>query len=259
VPDKREAPQDAELISAAETIASWARARRATWTSVPLPPPAFPREDAFIAVQPKVPLAPPTLAVPQPAPPQTSTAPVPTRRRPVPPWIGRALVAAVLVLAAAFGARALLVKAPDLVTRLRSAPPPTTAAPRVAPTTGSLDIKSTPPGARVLVDGKPRGLTPLNLDGIVPGRHEVTLSRAEGTVRRVITVAAGETVTVDEAIFSGWAIVLAPFDLTIAENGRVLPADDRNQILLAAGPHQLRLTNSALGYDTTKRIDVKPG
>ena len=47
--------------------------------------------------------------------------------------------------------------------------------------------------------------------------------------------------------------------MRISEGGRVLRADDRQQIMLPAGAHELRLTNRALGYDVVRRVDVKPG
>ena len=111
----------------------------------------------------------------------------------------------------------------------------------------------------MVVDGKARGATPLTLTGLSLGRHEVALTSAEGTVRRTVTLAANDVATIDEAIFAGWVAVSAPFDMTIAERGRVLRADDRNQVMLPAGMHQLRLTNQALGYDVTRQVEVKPG
>jgi hypothetical protein len=264
VPGKRGALEDAELVSAAETLASWARARRATWTSAPLPAPSAPVEDAFVVLPPApapVPSPAPVIAQPVASPAATPqiAAPVQTPRRPAPPWIGRAIFASVLLVAVVFGARALVEKLPDLTARMRSAPPPATNAASAAATTGSIDVKTTPPGATVLVDGKARGVTPLSLGGVAPGRHEIALTSADGTVRRTVTVAAGETAMLEEAIFSGWVAVLAPFDLTIAENGRELRVDERQQVLLPPGSHQLRLANRPLGFETTKRVEVKPG
>jgi hypothetical protein len=39
----------------------------------------------------------------------------------------------------------------------------------------------------------------------------------------------------------------------------VLRADDSHQVMLPAGAHELRLTNRALGYETVRKVDVKPG
>ncbi len=41
---------------------------------------------------------------------------------------------------------------------------------------GSLFIKAEPPGAKVFVAGKERGVTPLRVDGLEPGTHKVTIA-----------------------------------------------------------------------------------
>lgn len=54
--------------------------------------------------------------------------------------------------------------------------------------TGSLSVTSTPSGARVLVDGRPRGQTPLSFSGLRPGTYEVavTLRGYEPETRSVV-------------------------------------------------------------------------
>jgi hypothetical protein len=109
------------------------------------------------------------------------------------------------------------------------------------------------------VDGKARGVTPLTLTQMAPGKHDVVLRSDAGSVRRRVTVAANQTETLDEQIFSGWVTVYSPFEVTIAEGQRVLRPDERNQLMLAPGVHQLRLLNKALAYETVVQVDVKPG
>jgi hypothetical protein len=125
--------------------------------------------------------------------------------------------------------------------------------------TGGLRVGSTPPGARVILDGKDRGTTPLTLEEINPGQHVVELESGEGRIRRSVAVVAGQTASIDEMIFSGWLAVYAPFELSIAEGDRPLHLDDRSQIMLPAGSHQLRLTNQALGYAEIRSVELKPG
>jgi hypothetical protein len=199
--------------------------------------------------------------------------------RPLVPWLARGAATVALLAAAVAGGRYLWSVMPTAPAR----PAPTTAA--TATTTkgtpattdaiskrpaapdpgagrkgaGSLRVTSTPAGADVLVDGKSRGVTPLTIADVTLGRHEVLLRSDAGTARRTVTVAANETVTIDEAIFSGFITVYSPFDVTITENGRVLRADDRHQIMLPAGAHELRFTNRALAYDAVRQVDVKPG
>jgi hypothetical protein len=124
---------------------------------------------------------------------------------------------------------------------------------------GSLRVISTPTGAAVLVDGKTRGVTPLTIADLAAGRHEVVLQSDAGSARRTVTIAANQTETVEEEIFSGFVTVYAPFDLTITENGRVLRADERHQVMLPSGLHELRFTNRALAYEAVRSVEVKPG
>jgi hypothetical protein len=122
-----------------------------------------------------------------------------------------------------------------------------------------LRVKSTPAGARVLVDGKERGATPLTLTDLRPGVHDVTLTSSAGTVHRSVRVAANDTVDVDESIFPGWIKVLAPFDVEVNEDGRALRSDERDQILLPPGVHDLQLTNASLNYAFVQHVEVTPG
>ena len=315
---------DDKLIGGAEAAASWARARRAKWTSQPLevpeatpadepvefefefeaqspPPPSQPTTEAprSQAPAPPAPIPPPQVSA-SPTPRPTSTvvpsivapspvvieplsasvhetipdsphiqapaaAPLKARtsrvRAPMPPWVPVVGIGAALgIVAVAVAPYALSSlsnsrssETPAVVER-RDEPPAVVRKP-----SSTLSVTSTPPGARVVVDGKPRGVTPLQLADVSPGRHEVVLTGDAGEVRRTITVAAGRTATVDEAIFSGWVAVYSPFEITVAEGGRVLRPDDRSQIMLPPGAHTLRFVNRSLGYDESRRIDVKPG
>jgi len=53
--------------------------------------------------------------------------------------------------------------------------------------------------------------------------------------------------------------ILAPFDLKISEGSRSLRTDDRSQVLLPPGPHELQFENRALGYQEVRHVDVRPG
>lgn len=123
---------------------------------------------------------------------------------------------------------------------------------------GSLTIRSDPSGARVRVDGEERGQTPITLDGLTAGEHSVVLESDSGTVRRRVTVVADQTVTMSELIFSGWVQVLAPFEVEISEDGQSLQQDDRGQILLSPGSHDLRVRNATLGYEEVRTVEIRP-
>jgi hypothetical protein len=126
-------------------------------------------------------------------------------------------------------------------------------------TTGRLQVNSEPAGARVLVDNVSRGATPLTLDDLPLGTHNVVIESTAGSVKRTVTLKANENATLSETIYSGWLKVFSPFELTITEGTRSLRLDDRYQVLLSPGPHELRFENRTLGYQETRRVEVQPG
>ena len=249
--DKALDPQDG-VIAAAHAAASWARARRAAWTSAPLAVETVPVPGIPVPSVPAQGLPSPEIA----APPTNAT---PHRRAVASPLLrrlARGTIAGALAAAEVIGGRALWRALPALPAAT-SAPEPTV--PAAGKATGSLHVISTPAGARVLVDGRTRGVTPVELTDLSPGRHEVALQSDAGSVKRTVTVAANATVTLEEAIFSGFVTVYAPFDVTVSEGGRVLRADDRQQIMLRPGAHDLRISNRALDYEAVRRVEIKPG
>ncbi len=64
---------------------------------------------------------------------------------------------------------------------------------RLVPRVGSVLVITTPPGARVSLDGTPRGRAPVKLTGVFVGRHIVQVQAAGMTPqRRDVTVLEGE-------------------------------------------------------------------
>lgn len=124
---------------------------------------------------------------------------------------------------------------------------------------GQLQVESNPAGARVLVDGRDRGVTPLTIDDLAVGSHKVILRAAEGSIQRTVAIAASRTTQLNEAIFSGWLHVSSPIELQISEGQRAIRLDESNQVLLPPGPHEVRLENLALGFREVRRIEVRPG
>ena len=124
---------------------------------------------------------------------------------------------------------------------------------------GRLQVHTDPPGAKVLVDGVDRGVTPLTLDDLAVGAHALVLQRADGSIQRTVTVSATEIARVNEMIFPGWVTVFSPFTLNITEGSRPIRLDDRNQVMLPSGAHDLRFENRALGYEEVRHVDVRSG
>jgi archaellum component FlaG (FlaF/FlaG flagellin family) len=180
-------------------------------------------------------------------------------------WLPRAAAAAVLLAVGGIGAKYVWQAAATAKARVAVFAPvtaPAQATERKATArkaTGGLSVNSTPTGAQVLVNGKARGVTPLTLADLPAGRYTIDLKSSAGTVQRTVTVAADKTAEVDEMIFSGWLAVYSPFDLVITDGARVLRLDDRNQIMLPPGRHELRLVNRTFGYEAVRQVELKPG
>lgn len=124
---------------------------------------------------------------------------------------------------------------------------------------GRLQVSSTPDAARVLVDGRERGTTPLTLDDVVVGSHTVVIESSEGTVRRKVEVREGKTEALNESIYSGWLKVDIPIEITVVDNGRAVQLDDSNRVLLKPGTHALRIENRKLGFGVSRQVDIEPG
>ncbi|PYR89284.1 MAG: hypothetical protein DMF84_25130 [Acidobacteria bacterium] len=145
----------------------------------------------------------------------------------------------------------------------RSKPTPSTASaaistPAPSSTAGQIVVATQPPGARVLLDGKAVGESPVTLQTVTPGRHTVTLITESGSVKKTVRVEAGRSLSLDIPIFSGFAAISAPIVVEVAEGGRLLGTSE-NQIMLPPGRHQLRFTNNALNYQGTQTVEIEPG
>jgi hypothetical protein len=182
------------------------------------------------------------------------------------PWKMVAALA-VIIVGAVIGGRFYLpakgVPAEDEVAAPASsaAPAPLPPAPAVPPgaTTGRIEIETQPAGARVLLDGKPAGDSPVSLDTVAAGRHTITLVSSSGSIKRTIRVEAGRTTKLDIPIFSGWVGIFAPFVIEVSEGGKVIGTTEESRLMLAPGRHELTLVNRDLGYQGSRTVDVEPG
>jgi PEGA domain-containing protein len=138
--------------------------------------------------------------------------------------------------------------------------------PKAAAGTGDLQVRTDPPGARVVVDGQTRGTSPVTVKDLAPGSHVVVLSNDLGSVNEDVTIQPGATAslvvplkTPQGAPVSGWVSITAPAELQIFENDRLLGTSRTERIMVAAGRHDFEVTNEALGFRTTQSIQVTPG
>lgn len=125
--------------------------------------------------------------------------------------------------------------------------------------TGQLQVESSPTGARVLIDGKDRGVTPLTIEGLASGSHKVVIRGDDGSVQRTVAIAAGQLLQLSESIYSGWLHVAAPFEIQISEGRQSIRLDDSNQVLLAPGPHDVRFENRTFGLREVRHLEIRPG
>jgi PEGA domain len=125
--------------------------------------------------------------------------------------------------------------------------------------TGRLEIETQPAGARILIDGKPVGESPVAVDGVAVGRHTITAVSASGSLKRTVRIEAGRTAKLDLPIFSGWVGIYAPFVVEVSEGGRVIGTTEEPRLMLSPGRHDLTLVNRELGYKSTQSVEIEPG
>jgi PEGA domain len=129
---------------------------------------------------------------------------------------------------------------------------------------GRLIVRSDPPGAEVLLDGRAEGVTPVSLAGIAPGLREVVVSFDGREIRQIVQVERGATASVIVPLTStttatGRVAFAAPWEVDILEDGVLVGTSRTPELMLPAGPHTLRFVNDTFGYEHTQRVVVEPG
>jgi hypothetical protein len=129
------------------------------------------------------------------------------------------------------------------------------------PTTGALRVETDPARQAVLVDGVEQGVSPITVPSLSVGEHVVVVRGERGTMRRTITVQAGETVSLvvsptQSAISAGFVSFISPIPLQLHEDGRLVGTTESERLMMAAGDHVFELVNDAFGFRTTRSINV---
>jgi hypothetical protein len=136
---------------------------------------------------------------------------------------------------------------------------------------GRISVVTDPPGARVKVDGEPRGISPVVVTDLSAANHLVTVTGTTGVAERFIAVEGGGTASVvftlpkraepstSSAPLGGWLTVAAPFELQVVERDDVVGASGTTKIMLPAGRHDVDLVSQSLEYRERRRIDIAPG
>ena len=150
-------------------------------------------------------------------------------------------------------------KAIDSAIASSTAKPDAPAVP-AAPVTGNLLVETTPKGAKVNVDGKHRGQTPLTVTDLPPGKHKVVLESSDGVIiRRDVTIRAGERAVTSELMVSGWLTVFSRVPVEVHVGGRRVGRSGDPQITLAPGRHKVTFVNKQLNLRETRTIEVQAG
>jgi tetratricopeptide (TPR) repeat protein len=131
-------------------------------------------------------------------------------------------------------------------------------------TTGRLDVTSQPPGASVTVDGNRRGITPISIDQIAVGPHQVAISSGDSTIRRAVTIRPGATSSVDASLASpdsaaGWLALSSPVELTLSEDDQIIGTTRAARVMLPSGSHNIVLTNTSLEFQTAMPVRIEGG
>ncbi len=136
----------------------------------------------------------------------------------------------------------------------------------VAAAVGELRVRTDPPGARVSIDGVPRGVSPTLVSDLAPGEHSVLLESDLGAVRQVVTVEAGTTASLvvplaaaEGAPVSGWVSVSSPIEVQLLEGDRLIGTSLSERIMVSAGRHEITFVNEALGFRLARTVQVGPG
>jgi hypothetical protein len=136
---------------------------------------------------------------------------------------------------------------------------------------GQISVVTDPPGARVKVDGEPRGTSPVVITDLPAANHLVTVTSTTGVAERTIAVEGGGTASVvfsmpkrpevstPAAPLGGWLTVAAPFELQVVERDDVVGASGTTKIMLPSGRHEVELVSQSLDYRERRRIEIAPG
>jgi len=143
------------------------------------------------------------------------------------------------------------------------------ASPGAAATTSGLRVQTEPSHLPVLVDGTAHGFSPVAIDQLQPGEHEVSVRSSSGLVRRAVTLQPRETLSLivssaapapePAAVAAGWIAVTSPIALQLREAGKVIGTSESDRLMLTAGDHAIEFVNEALGFTAQRTVHVTAG
>jgi hypothetical protein len=135
-------------------------------------------------------------------------------------------------------------------------------------TSGSIDVEVGTPGARVTLDGQPRGSAPVTIADVPEGDHELVVEAGGNIIRQRVMVQAGLTTSVRPTLVEtatapppeGGSVTFAvPFEMQVLEQGRQLGTTATRRLPLAPGRHTLDIVSGPLAFRTSLTVDVVAG
>ena len=134
--------------------------------------------------------------------------------------------------------------------------------------TGTLRVQTEPSKLAVLVDGVDRGWSPLTVERLAPGDHDVAVRTDHGTVHRSVKLQASETLALlvsaapaaeTAAATGGWLTVSSAIALQLREGGKVIGTSESDKVMLPAGDHEVEVVNESLGFRATRKVRIAAG
>jgi PEGA domain-containing protein len=137
------------------------------------------------------------------------------------------------------------------------------------PVTGGLHVQTEPSRLPVFVDGTNHGVSPVAIEALAPGQHEVSVRTSTGVVRRTVTIQPRETTSLivsstapppdPRAVSAGWITVTSPVTLQLREGGKLIGTTESDRLMLTAGDHDIDFSNEAIGFSVRKTLHVTAG
>lgn len=139
---------------------------------------------------------------------------------------------------------------------------------------GQLRIETQPSEMIVAIDGVEQGPSPVIVQDLAAGDHEVVVRGQGRTLRNAIAVRPGEsTVMVFAAdvktsplapaagapAAGGWLSVASAVPVQIRESGRVVGSSELDRLMLPTGDRALEFVNEALGYRSRRTVRIEAG
>lgn len=139
-----------------------------------------------------------------------------------------------------------------------------------APVNGSLRVQTEPAHQAILVDGVERGASPLALEDVAAGDHEIAIRAEHGAIKRSVHVTAGQTTSViltaaaspsneGPVVTAGWLSVAAPIALQVREGGRLVGSTDVEKLMMSSGDHTVELANETFGFRAQRTVKIAAG